>query len=69
MILHRLHAEDLPVDWLWQRPGGGQVLMHGGNTMWMYQNDPTSAARIVPQLLDWLEASCPVPPAYQRGAR
>ncbi|WP_339408136.1 hypothetical protein [Pseudomonas helleri] len=69
VILHQLHAEDLPVDWLWQRPGGGQVLMHGGNTMWMYQNDPTSAARIVPQLLDWLEAGCPVPPAYQRGAR
>jgi hypothetical protein len=66
-ILHCLAYAELPVDWLWQRPQGGQILMHGGNTMWMYQNDPTSAARIVPQLLDWLDAGCPVP-AHLQGA-
>lgn len=66
-ILHCLSYAELPVDWLWQRPQGGQILMHGGNTMWMYQNDPTSAARIVPQLLDWLDAGCPVP-AHLQGA-
>ncbi len=65
LVLHRLAAEDLPVDWVWQRPQGGQVFMHGGNTMWMYQQDPTSAARIVPQLLAWLEAGCPAPNPVQ----
>lgn len=67
LVLHRLAAQALPVDWVWQRPQGGQIFMHGGNTMWMYQNDPTSAARIVPQLLDWLEAGCP-PPTCRPGA-
>lgn len=67
VILHRLQAESLPVDWVWQRPQGGQIFMHGGNTLWMYQDDPTSAARIVPQLFDWLAAGCPAP-VYSQGA-
>ncbi len=48
-------AEDerMPLDWDWSPPEGGHLLMHAGNNLWMYQNDPTSAARIAPQLLDW----------------
>ena len=42
-----------PCDWLYARPGGGTILMHAGNTLWMYADDPTSAARIVPQLIAW----------------
>jgi hypothetical protein len=53
-ILHRLKASGLPLDWYWERPAGGRILMHGGNTLWMYVDDATSAARIAPQLLDWL---------------
>lgn len=43
----------VPVDWEWRPPGGGRVLMHAGSDLWMYADDPTSAARIAPQLLDW----------------
>jgi len=55
-ILHRLQADHSPLDWVWQRPAGGQIFMHGGNTLWMYVDDDTSAARIAPQLLRWLSA-------------
>lgn len=58
-ILHRLSRDGSPVDWIWQRPAGGQVFMHSGNTLWMYLNDSTSAARIAPQLLDWVCAGAP----------
>lgn len=59
-VLHRLAADGSPVDWIWRRPQGGQVLMHSGNTMWMYVDDDTSAARIGPQLLRWLNAGAPM---------
>lgn len=59
IVLHRLKKDGSAIDWLWQRPQGGQILMHSGNTMWMYLNDKTTAARIVPQLLDWVMAGAP----------
>ena len=43
----------MPLDWEWSPPEGGSLLMHAGNDIWMYQNDPTTAARMAPQLLDW----------------
>jgi hypothetical protein len=60
VVLHRLQADGSPLDWVWQRPLGGQIFMHGGNTLWMYINDSTSAARIAPQLLAWAKAGAPV---------
>ncbi len=59
VVLHRLRQDGSPLDWVWQRPAGGQVFMHGGNTCWMYIDDGTSAARIAPQMLDWIEAGAP----------
>ncbi len=56
-VLHCLGAPDgAPVDYLYDRPGGGQVLVHAGNDLWMYVADDTSANRIAPQLLDWIES-------------
>lgn len=54
MVLHRLSGGDAPLDWVWERPAGGTVLMHGGNDLWMYADDPSSAARIAPQLVAWV---------------
>lgn len=53
-ILHVLKKDRSPVDWVWERPAGGTIFMHGGNNLWMYADDPTSAARIAPQLLRWV---------------
>ncbi|MDR1463500.1 MAG: hypothetical protein LBI68_10285 [Azoarcus sp.] len=57
VILHRMQADHAPLDWFWERPQGGRILMHAGNTMWMYFGGDTSAARIAPQLLAWLKAT------------
>lgn len=46
----------MPCDWLYERPGGGRILMHAGNDLWMYAGVETSAARIVPQLVAWAGA-------------
>lgn len=56
VVLHRMQADHAPLDWYWERPQGGRILMHAGNTLWMYLGDDTSAARIAPQLIDWLQS-------------
>lgn len=56
-VLHCLGAPDgAPVDYLYDGPDGGEVLVHAGNDLWMYVADNTSANRIAPQLLDWIES-------------
>lgn len=60
VMLHRLGSPDgAPVDYLYRRSGGGRVLVHSGNDLWMYVADDTSANRIAPQLLDWIESVDP----------
>lgn len=59
VILHRLIQDHSPVDWVWQRPEGGQIFMHSGNNIWLYTNDSTSAKHIVPQLIEWSLAGAP----------
>lgn len=58
-ILHRLGSPDgVPADFVYQRPGGGRVFVHGGNNLWMISltDEANSARHIEPQLLDWIEA-------------
>jgi hypothetical protein len=57
IILHRMKADHAPLDWFWERPQGGRILMHAGNTMWMYLDEDISAARIAPQLIAWLKST------------
>lgn len=49
----------VPCDWVYERPGGGCILMHAGNDLWMYAGDATSAGRIVPQLMAWAAGGRP----------
>lgn len=57
-ILHRLGSPDgAPVDYVYDRTDGGRVFVHAGNNLWMYVADSTSAGRVAPQLLDWIESS------------
>ncbi|MGE4501620.1 MAG: hypothetical protein AB7D03_01985 [Thiomicrospira sp.] len=55
VVLNQLSGTQAPIDWLYQRPSGGTILMHSGNSMWMHFSDKTSAARITPQLFHWIE--------------
>jgi hypothetical protein len=56
-ILSTVGDPDWPVDWVWQRPSGGWLFMHAGNDVWGYAQDDSTAARVFPQLLDWI--ACP----------
>lgn len=53
-VLNTLGPERIPVDWLLTLPGGGRLLVHSGNDLWMFANSPDTAARVLPQLLDWI---------------
>lgn len=53
LVVHGLGAERRPLDAVY-RHGEGAVLLHGGNDLWGYAGDDTTAARMAPQLLDWL---------------
>ncbi|MDR2679076.1 MAG: hypothetical protein LBB51_06525 [Zoogloeaceae bacterium] len=57
IALHRLQKSGAILDWYWERPQGGRILMHSGNPLWMYVGDDCSAARIAPQLLQWVNAT------------
>lgn len=54
-VLNTLGPDAQPVDWLLALPGGGRLLMHSGNDLWMYAGSPDSAGRLVPQLFGWLQ--------------
>lgn len=54
LVLNTLGDNHLPIDWLQALPGGGRLLVHAGNDMWMHAQGEDSAARIAPQLMAWL---------------
>jgi hypothetical protein len=53
-IIHGLGADLHPVDFEHRPAGGGRLLVHAGADLWGYLDSETSAARMAPQLLDWL---------------
>lgn len=53
-VLNTLGPQRQPIDWLLERPGGGRLLVHSGNDLWMYAGGEDSAARVLPQLLAWM---------------
>ncbi len=52
-VISTLDHGTVPLDWEWPAPGGGRLLMHPGNDLWMYAGGPTSAARMAHQMLAW----------------
>ncbi len=53
-VLNTLGRHALAVDWLMAFPGGGRLLVHSGNDLWMYAGSADSTGRLLPQLFDWL---------------
>ncbi len=54
IVLNTVGPQHMPIDWLLNLPGGGRLLVHSGNDIWMHANEDNSAARVAPQLIDWL---------------
>lgn len=55
-VINTLGPSQAPVDWEWHPNQGGRVLVHAGADLWMYLETERTAARLAPQLLDWIEA-------------
>ncbi|MDV3125041.1 hypothetical protein M1247_08990 [Mycobacterium sp. 21AC1] len=53
LITTRIGRHALPLDYVYPL-GAGQVLVHGGNDLTGYRDDPNTSARMTPQLIDWL---------------
>ena len=55
VVLNTLGPDAQAIDWVLALEGGGRLLTHSGNDLWMYAGSADSAGRIVPQLFDWLQ--------------
>ncbi len=55
VVLNTIGPVATPIDWLLTLPGGGRLLVHSGNDLWMFHDSEDSTALIVPQLFAWLE--------------
>lgn len=53
IVINGIGPDRLPLDFAYRR-GRGTVLVHGGNDLWGYRDDPNTAARLTPQLLAWI---------------
>lgn len=45
-----------PLDWVWQRPGGGAVFSHAGNDLWGNTEDAAVTDRLVRNVVGWAAA-------------
>ncbi|MBV2120568.1 MAG: hypothetical protein KUF74_03845 [Candidatus Thiodiazotropha sp. (ex Ctena orbiculata)] len=53
-VLNTMKQGDVPVDWVYRRPGGGCLFMHSGNDMWVTALDDSINHKLFTQLLDWI---------------
>lgn len=53
LVVHGIGVDARPLDAVYPH-GAGEVLLHGGNDLWGYAGDDTTAARMTPQLVGWL---------------
>lgn len=44
----------IPVDWIWARPEGGEILSHAGNEFWGCGDDPELKKRLAGRAVTWL---------------
>lgn len=63
-VVHTLGPRAVPVDFVCRPAVGGRLLVHAGADLWGYLETDGTAARMAPQLLDWLRAG---PEAEEAG--
>ncbi|WP_018268250.1 hypothetical protein [Methylosinus sp. LW4] len=42
-----------PIDWIWERPGGGAILMHAGNDLWTVCDDASVNVALAERIVAW----------------
>lgn len=48
-----LGSDKAPVDWIWERPDGGEILMHSGNDLWSVCDDAAVNILLAERLAAW----------------
>ncbi len=51
--LHGIGPDAMPVDWVYERPQGGRLFVHGGNDLWGSCEDRALNDRLLAQLVTW----------------
>lgn len=54
IVINALGPRQVPVDWVWKRPGGGEFLSHAGNEFWGCGDDPEVKKRLAGRAVQWL---------------
>lgn len=52
-VLTGLGPEKAPVDWVWERPDGGAILMHAGNDLWTVCDDTAVNVLLAERIAAW----------------
>lgn len=42
-----------PIDWIWQRPAGGAILMHAGNDLWTVCDETSVNVALAERIVTW----------------
>ena len=42
-----------PIDWVWERPAGGALLMHAGNDLWTVCDEPSVNVALAERIVAW----------------
>lgn len=59
-ILHSVGPDHMAVDWLYERPEGGRIFMHGGVELWMFlAGSPDTGPSYLQPFFDWFIANPP----------
>lgn len=54
VIINALGPAKTPVDWVWARPQGGELLSHAGNEFWGCGDDPEIKKQLAGRAVAWL---------------
>lgn len=55
VILNTLGSAKHPIDYEYTTVGGGRVVVHSGNNLWLFIDDATTAAKMGTNLIEWLK--------------
>lgn len=54
VAINTLGPAAVPVDWIWARPAGGEILSHAGNEFWGCGDDPEITKQLAGRAIAWL---------------
>ncbi|MFB9949156.1 hypothetical protein ACFFP0_09875 [Rhizobium puerariae] len=54
IVINALGPARVPVDWIWARPAGGEILSHAGNEFWGCGDDPETKKLLAARAVAWL---------------